>query len=267
MRAPTRLPALVTAFVLWAACQATARAQLHDCPKIAENPTPYKVVIDDLVIAGPAPNSDLVSLRDNLRFRLQNELLFLPQQVGISTELMVVDCLDRKPSDSSEFTHDRASLLNSQRVLLEFWGLIEERRPANAAARREAQLHYVIMALQDYDYGDARVPATPSVRYPRAPAGTTASADKLLENLPELPIYALIGLGTKARHAANYPGAVTALRKAESLLADLRAMGDRQDLQSLFTYVHGEVCSTIGAAKSDPVRAGVLASASVEDCL
>ena len=90
----------------------------------------------------------------------------------------------------------------------------------------------------------------------------------MLENLPELPIYALVGLGTKARHGANYLGAVTALRKAESMLADLRAQGDRPDLQSLFDYVHGEVCATITAAKADPdpSHAGVLASASVEDC-
>ena len=254
------------AVALWTGCQTAAYADLSDCPKIASSGALYKVVIDDLVMATPTPSGDLATFRGSVEDALQKELMLLPQQVGSNVALLIVDCTGRKPSGISEFNQSRASMLNSQGVLLEFWGLIEERRPPNAAARRGAELHYVIMALQDYDYGDPRVPATQSVRYPHTAAGTTASADKLLENLPELPIYALIGLGTKARHATNYPGAVTALRKAESLLADLRARSDRPDLQSLFDYVHREVCSTISAAKTDPVHAGLLANASVEDC-
>ena len=122
------------------------------------------------------------------------------------------------------------------------------------------------MPLQDYYFGNVAIPAVQDARYPRVDLHGNVSDDELLKNLPELTIYTLIGIGTKARHASEYPRATTALRKAEALVTDLRARDDRPELKSLFDYIHSAVCETVTAAKGDAPRGGLVAVIPVEDC-
>jgi hypothetical protein len=251
--------------MLWVLGHA-AHAELIDCGAIAANPAPYKVVLDDFFIVAPAAETDLTTLMERLNFSLRNQLNLLQQEIGSTIQVRLVPCKGRRPADDSDFTRPRAATLNSQRVVLEFWGVVDRVKPATGPARKEAWVRYVIMPLQDYNYGDANVPAFQDARYPRGALGADASDDQLLQNLPELTIYTLIGIGTKARYAKEYARATTALRKAEALVTDLRAQSDRPELKSLFDYIHAAVCETAAAAKNDAPHAGVVALIPVENC-
>lgn len=257
---------VAASLAMWAACGAIARADLIDCGAISGDPDRYKVVQDDFVIAAATADSDLSVLMDRLNYRAQNQIDQLMQEMGSTNSVRVVFCNGRRPSDPSDFTHSRASTLNAQHVVLEFWGVVDETQPAAGPVEREARVRYVIMPLQDYNFGQADVPALQSASYPRTGTSAPANSTQLLDNLPELTIYALIGIATKARHAIEYRQAITAYRKAQSLIADLLAQGNNASLESLAAFVHREVCDTMVAAKNNPAHAGFLADAPLEDC-
>jgi hypothetical protein len=261
----TRFSTRPVVFVAFLAAAHVARADLVDCGAIAASPAPYKIVLDDFVIIAPTVDDEATALMDRLKFRLQNQIDQLQKDIGNAVQVRLVTCKGRRPEDDSDFTQIRASTLNSQRVVLEFWGLVDS--VDSAPAQREARVRYVIMPLRDHYYNDTNVPALQAVRYPRQEGGSAAATEnRLLENLPELTIYALIGIGTKARYAGEIARSMTALVKAEAMVADLRMRGDSEDLKSLFEYIRSAECETAAAAPSDPTHAGLVPLTPMEDC-
>jgi hypothetical protein len=237
-------------------------AQLRNCPKLTSDTNAYKVVLDDFAFASAAAgdDADLVALKNDLQFNFGAQLRTITSAAqklnrDLAVPLVVVECPGRQPSlDGQEFTPELAETLSDSRVVVEMWGRFDLRSDAGGARTRRATVGYVIPPVQHYAGSDAAQPIH-IVDYPKG-GGPIATAE--LTNLPEMPAFALVGLGTKAARARRYDLAAWAFNRAEGGLLEAQGAAVNPDLDSLLGYVRREACQVRADARRDGAYTGPL---------
>ena len=240
----------------------TVDAQLRNCPKLASDTDAYKVVLDDFAYASAAAgnDADLVALKNDLQFNFGAQLRTITSAArqldrDLAVPLVVVECLGRQPSlDGQEFTPELAETLSDSRVVVEMWGRFDLRSGAGGAPTRRATVGYVIPPVQHYAGSDEVAPIH-IVDYPK---GGAAIATVELTNLPEMPAFALVGLGTKAARAKRYDLAAWAFNRAEGGLLEAQGAAADPDLDTLLGYVRREACKVRADARRDVAYTGAL---------
>ena len=247
-----------------------AQAALTNCANLNANPADYKVVLDDFSYASAAAkeNADLSALKERLQFNFNGQLDVLKAAArqldrNLQVPLRLVFCAGRQPSlNGDEFTKALAERLSDERVVVEMWGTLDLRSSAGAAPVPRVMIGYTIPPLQHYLTED-EAPPLHVIAYPKA--GTGQSADEL-ENLPELPAFALVGLGTKAARANRYDLAVWAFNRAEAGIVDAQLAGSTQRLDTLLVYVKRAACMTRVKAQADQTYTGLLKAVPAKTC-
>src|SRR5262245_52366309 len=208
----------------------------------------YKIVLDDFafVSANAEQNAALTALRDRLQFNVNVQLDALKSAArefgNLQVPMRPVTCAGRRPSpEGSEFTAALAERLSDARVVVEVWGTLD----MHSGTR--ARIGYVIPPVQRY-FAPDEAPAIHLLAYPKTGAGPVEE----LENLPELPAFALVGLGTKAARAKNYDVAVWAFTRAEAAIVQAQPAVSNPNLDALLAYVQRSACQARAGAKSDP---------------
>jgi hypothetical protein len=112
-----------------------------------------------------------------------------------------------------------------------------------------------------FDQADA--PPLHLLSYPKTGAAGSIAE---LENLPELPAFALVGLATKAAKANRYDLAVWAFTRAEAGIADAKLAGPNPRLDALLGYVKRAACETRSSARKDPGYRGPLTLVPAQAC-
>lgn len=256
--------------VLTLAGVGAAHADLKNCDNLSANPGDYKVVLDDFSFATPAAqaNAQLAALRETLQFNFTGQLDVLRASArqldrNLQVPMRLVFCAGRQPSlDGSDFTAARAEQLSDERVVVEMWGKLDLSAAAGGAPAPSARIGYVIPPVQHY-VDEADAPPVHVMAYPKTGAvGSIAE----LENLPELPAFALIGLGTKAAKANRYDLAVWAFTRAEAGIADAKLAGANPRLDALLAYVKRAACETRTSARNDPNYRGPLTLVPAQAC-
>jgi hypothetical protein len=247
-----------------------AHAALKNCDNLSDNPGDYKVVLDDFSFATPAAqaNSELAALRETLQFNFTGQLDVLRASArqldrNLQVPMRLVFCAGRQPSlDGSDFTAARAEQLSDERVVVEMWAKLDLSANGGGTPSPSARIGYVIPPVQHYvDEDDA--PPVHVLAYPKTGAvGSIAE----LENLPELPAFALVGLGTKAAKANRYDLAVWAFTRAEAGIADAKLAGANPRLEALLAYVKRAACETRTSARKDPTYKGPLTLVPPQAC-
>lgn len=241
---------------------ASADAQLRNCPKLAGDTNAYKVVLDDFSYANTAAgnDADLAALKNDLQFNFGAQLRTITSAAqklnrDLAVPLVVVECKGRQPSlDGQEFTPELAESLSDSRVVVEMWGRFDLRSDTGGATTRRATVGYVIPPVQHY----ARSDDAPPIHVVDYPKSGVASAAAELTNLPEMPAFALVGLGTKAARAKRYDLAAWALNRAEGGLLDAQGAVASPDIDALLGYVRREACRVRADARRDGAYAGPL---------
>lgn len=269
-RLVSRWPQLAGILVLLLASATSAHAQLKNCANLNANPGDYKVVLDDFSFASAAAkeNVELAALRDRLQFNFNGQLEALKASARqldrtMQVPMRLVFCAGRQPSfDGSDFTAALAERLSEERVVVEMWGRLDLSAVAGGALAPSARIGYVIPPVQHYiDENDA--PPMHVLAYPKT--GTAGSIEEL-ENLPELPAFALVGLGTKAAKANRYDLAVWAFTRAEAGIIDAKLAGANPRLDTLLTYVKRAACQTRASAGKDLNYKGPLTLVPAQPC-
>jgi hypothetical protein len=267
MTTPHRQAALLVAALLVAV---PSDAQLRNCPKLASDTSAYKVVLDDFSYASAAAgnDADLAALKNDLQFNFGAQLRTITSAAqklnrDLAVPLVVVECPGRQPSlDGQEFTPELAETLSDDRVVVEMWGRFDLRSDAGGTTTRRATVGYVIPPVQHYVGSDV-APPIHVVDYPKS--GSTVAAAELT-NLPEMPAFALVGLGTKAARAKRYDLASWALNRAEGGLLEAQGAAANPDLDALLGYVRREACKVRSDARRDNTYTGPLKLAPDRPC-
>lgn len=247
--------------LLVAASAPVAQAALTNCANITIHPADYKVVLDDFAFASTTAknNPDLAALKDRLQFNFKGQLdkisaAAVKLDASMHVPLKLVNCIGRQPSlNGDEFTDVLAERLSDERVVVEMWGTLDVKSSSGTPMPR-ALIGYAIPPLQHYVHDDS-VPPIQLLEYPK-PGNAQAVED--LENLPELPAFALIGLATKAARAEYYDLAVWAFNRAEAGLLDAKVTGSNSGVDALIAYVRRASCLARSNAKSDVSYKGPL---------
>jgi DNA-directed RNA polymerase subunit K/omega len=260
----------IACLVLMLSGVGVAHAGLKNCDNLNANPGDYKVVLDDFAFASEAAqaNAQLAALRETLQFNFTGQLDLLRAAArqldrNMQVPMRLVFCAGRQPSlDGSDFTAARAEQLSDERVVVEMWGKLDLSSAAGGTPAPSARIGYVIPPVQHYvDEEDA--PPVHVLAYPKT--GSAGSIEEL-ENLPELPAFALIGLGTKAAKANRYDLAVWAFNRAEAGIADAKLAGVNPRLEALLSYVKRAACETRSSARKDPSYKGPLTLLPAQPC-
>ncbi|HEX7114707.1 MAG TPA: hypothetical protein VF193_06215 [Steroidobacter sp.] len=241
---------------------APAKADLTNCASLNANPGDYKVVLDDFAFSSSAAqqNADLAALRERLQFNFTGQLDFLEASArqldrSLNVPMRLVFCRGRQPSlDGSEFTDLLAERLSDERVVVEMWGRLDLRTSEDGTPTPVARIGYVIPPVQHYA-DDHEAPPLHLLAYPKS---AEARFLEELENLPELPAFALVGLGTKAAKANLYDLAVWAFTRAQAGILDAQVAGANPRLELLLAYVKRSACQTRQRAKRDAAYEGPL---------
>lgn len=261
---------LTASLVLTLAAFGAAHADLKNCDTLSDNPGDYKVVLDDFSFASPAAqaNTQLAALGETLQFNFAGQLDALRASArqldrNLQVPMRLVFCTGRQPSlDGSDFTAARAEQLSDERVVVEMWGKLDLSAVAGGAPSPTARIGYVIPPVQHY-VDEADAPPVHVMAYPKTGAvGSIAE----LENLPELPAFALVGLGTKAAKANRYDLAVWAFTRAEAGIADAKLAGANPRLEALLAYVKRAACETRATARKDANYRGPLTLVPAQAC-
>ena len=248
----------------------STHAQLKNCANVNANPGDYKVLLDDFSFASAAAqeNAELAALHDRLQFNFNGQLDALKAQArqldrNLQVPMRLVFCAGRRPSfDGSDFTAALAERLSDERVVVEMWGKLELSAAAGGTPAPSAKIGYVIPPVQHYvDEDDA--PPLHVLAYPKS--GAARSLEEL-ENLPELPAFALIGLATKAARANRYDLAAWAFNRAEAGIADAKLAGANPRLDALLAYVKRAACETRTSARNDANYKGPLTLLPAQPC-
>ena len=238
-----------------------AHAELRHCDSLSSSPGTYKVVLDEFVFGSDAAkaNDSLARLHETLQFNFEVQVDALNQAAQeisrkLKVPMRVVFCKQRQPSfDGSDFTAQLSERLSDERVVVEMWGRLDLRSTPDGPAP-SARIAYMMPPVHHYlDEDDA--PPMHVLAYPKV--GSAQSIEEL-ENLPELPAFALIGLGTKAAKAKQYDLAAFAFNRAEAGIADVKLAGSNARLDALLAYVKRATCETRASAKSDRSYTGPL---------
>jgi hypothetical protein len=252
----------VVALLVAAFASPASYAQLKNCTNLGANGTDYKIVVDDFafVSANPEQNAALTALRDRLQFNVNVQLDMLKSAARESGNLTVlmrpVTCVGRRPSlDGSEFTAALAERLSDAKVVVEMWGTLDMQ------AGTRAMIGYAIPPVQHY-FTQSEAPPIHLLSYPKTGIG----AAEALENLPELPAFALVGLGTKAARNGSYDLAVWAFTRAEAAITQAQPTVANPNLEALLAYVQRAACVTRASAKSDPGYRGALKLVPAQSC-
>jgi hypothetical protein len=249
---------------------APASAELRNCPKLAGDTNAYKVVLDDFSFASTAAGNDpdLAALKNDLQFNFGAQLRTITSAAqklnrDLAVPLVVVECPGRQPSlDGQEFTPELAETLSDNRVVVEMWGRFDLRNDTVGKTTRRATVGYVIPPVQHYA-GSEDAPPIHVLDYPKS--GTVVAAAELT-NLPEMPAFALVGLGTKAARAKRYDLASWAFNRAEGSLLDAQRAAANPDLEALLDYVRREACKVRADARRDSTYTGPLKLAPDRTC-
>lgn len=265
-----RLRRQLTACLVLTLAAGAAHAELKNCDTLSDNPGDYKIVLDDFSFASPAAkaNTQLAALGETLQFNFTGQLDALRASArqldrALQVPMRLVVCVGRQPAlDGSDFTAARAEQLSDERVVVEMWGKLDLTAAAGGALSPSARIGYVIPPVQHY-VDEADAPPVHVMAYPKTGAvGSIAE----LENLPELPAFALIGLGTKAAKANRYDLAVWAFTRAEAGIADAKLAGANPRLEALLAYVKRTACETRTTARKDPNYKGPLTLVPAQAC-
>lgn len=266
----TRILSRLASALLCFALAAPAYAQLKNCASLNSNPSDYKIVLDDFSFASGAAqqNADLAALRDRLQFNLNVQLDALKASARqldrtLQVPMRPVVCAGRQPSlDGSEFTDALAERLSDGRVVVEMWGTLDLRAANGGVPMPRAMIGYAIPPVQHY-FSESEAPAIHLLAYPKQGGGQTVEE---LENLPELPAFALVGLGTKALRANRYDLAVWAFTRAEAGIRDALLAGSNSNLDALRGYVQRAACTARQQAHADAAYAGALKLVPAQPC-
>jgi hypothetical protein len=246
----------------WLAVIPVAQAELRQCDSLSSNPGAYKVVLDEFSFGSDAAkaNESLARLHETLQFNFEVQVDALNQAAQeinkkLKVPMRVVFCKQRQPSfDGSDFTAQLAERLSDERVVVEMWGRLDLQPTAGGTAAPRARIAYMMPPVHHYlDEDDA--PPMHVLAYPKV--GSARSIEEL-ENLPELPAFALIGLGTKAAKAKQYDLAAFAFNRAVAGIADAKLAGSNARLDTLLEYVKRATCETRASAKNDASYTGPL---------
>ncbi len=199
------------------------KADLKNCAGISDNPSAYKIVLDDLKPSSGAAAADasVAALQERLEFNLAGQLETIRAAARkwadqLQIPLRSVVCVGRQPSfTGSEFTLPIASILSDHRVVVEMWGTLDSHGGAAGVTTPRARIGYLIPPVRRYSTTDA-APGFLVIAYPRTQRGAATAG---LESLRELAAFALIGLGTKAAKAQSYDLAVWAFSRAEASIS------------------------------------------------
>jgi hypothetical protein len=247
---------------------ALVQAQLADCQVLGSGSQTYKVVMDELSLAGGATagSAAVVNLKELLAFNLTTQLEEFRGDVATlggspAVELGLINCPGRRPSlNGTEFTPQRVETLSDQRVVVELWGTLLASSDA-ATAGPHAMIGYVIPPVLHYRPAPA-VPGQFLIQYPKA----GGDAADVLRKLPEASAFALVGLATKARKARNYDLAVWAFTRSEGRIRDAQQSGGTAELSSLLAYVRRAGCETRQSARTDSLYRGPITLTPQENC-
>jgi hypothetical protein len=241
-----------------------AQAELRQCDSLSSNPGAYKVVLDEFAFGSDAAkaNESLARLHETLQFNFEVQVDALNQAAQeinkkLKVPMRVVFCKQRQPSfDGSDFTAQLAERLSDERVVVEMWGRLDLRPPVTPDGKPapSARIAYMMPPVHHY-LDEDEVPPMHVLAYPKV--GTAKSIEEL-ENLPELPAFALVGLGTKAAKAKQYDLATFAFNQAEAKIASAKLAGTNARLDALLAYVKRATCETRASAKSDQNYTGSL---------
>lgn len=255
---------IVPAAALLVLCIASplAQAELRHCDSLSANPGAYKVVLDEFAFASQAAkeNATLARLHETLQFNFQVQVEALNQSAQelndrLKVPMRVVFCKERQPQfDGSDFTSQLAERLSDSRVVVEMWGRLDLNATPGGAPTPRARIAYVMPPVQHY-LDDDEAPPLHVLVYPKV--GSPRSVEEL-ENLPELPAFALVGLGTKAARAKQYDLAVFAFTRAEAGILDAKLAGPNAGLDALLAYVKRAACETRASAHGDRSYSGSL---------
>lgn len=239
-----------------------AQAELKRCDSLSSNPGAYKVVLDEFAFASDAAkaNESLARLHETLQFNFEVQVDALNQSAQeinkkLKVPMRVVFCKQRQPSfDGSDFTAQLAERLSDERVVVEMWGRLDLRPTPDGPPTPSARIAYMMPPVHHYlDEDDA--PPMHVLAYPKV--GSAQSIEEL-ENLPELPAFALVGLGTKAAKAKQYDLATFAFNQAETGIANVKLAGSNARLDALLAYVKRARCETRANAQNDQSYTGSL---------
>jgi len=252
---------LVACLVGLADGMSPARAQLTPCEDI--NQPGLKLVLDQLAFSETEFANDhqfKIFLR-KLQFKLRNKLRSLAYALP-ETNLTLVLCKQRQPSDAQDFHRQMSDELNARGVVLEMWGLLEATRENNRITGRRAYIDYVLIPLRYYEYDNRDLNSIYSMVYPPAsPAETVPFAD-LLSQAIEIDAFTTIGIGLKFFKADRFDEALKYFCKGNTYLVQAMKIAgsplNQQDPQRLAAYVSTLAGQAIKAAQSDSTYQGGL---------
>jgi hypothetical protein len=238
-----------------------ARAELKHCDSLSSSPGAYKVVLDEFAFGSDAAkaNESLARLHETLQFNFEVQVDALNQAAQeinkkLKVPMRVVFCKRQPSFDGSDFTAQLAERLSDERVVVEMWGRLDLRPAPDGKPAPSARIAYMMPPVHHYlDEEDA--PPMHVLAYPKV--GSARSIEEL-ENLPELPAFALVGLGTKAAKAKQYDLATFAFNQAEAGIANAKLAGSNARLDALLAYVKRATCETRASAQSDQNYTGSL---------
>jgi hypothetical protein len=244
-----------------------ATAQLAECAGLGGATDAYKIVVDDLDMSAvpEAAKAELQKLKQRISFTLSAQFQEFQsdvagQKLNPSVGLGVVNCLNRKPSQTGDdFTKDRVRLLNDKRVVVELWGVLLPGDSDSSAGH--AMIGYVIPPVISY-LSDPAVPGMHFIQYPKP--GQTAGNS--LEKLPEASAFAMLGLALKAQKAKKYDLAIWAFSRSAGSILQMQKSGEPAAMEKLLGYIRTAQCETRESARKDTSYTGTLTVTPRETC-
>jgi hypothetical protein len=228
-------------------------AQLRGCPEVAGS-NDRKVVLD-AVYREAGSSGQLTSLpTQRLRAKLQEQLSQLTADVDVPTT--VVECKNRVPSAAADFSEEQVRAYNSNRVVLEMWGLIAGKA---GAQKVNATVGYAVVPLRYYEFFKATAPTAriPGVYFADYSV-RTENLESLVEQSNELKIYASVGLGLKMLKEESFDQAKKSFCRASMMLRPPAGKTLDRDHKELQEYIDRMTGVTVDNALNSTAYSGPL---------